>query len=245
MADNLDWRTRLAVSYTENGKTVDITPIDSFSPSFALSVEPIHSIERTHVGAVFSPQSITFSLTVKAIGDVAARLTALAMQGKRFDITLQEKDRRRLVVQIGGAARLHHHQRDADVGIADRRADRHLLGLQHARRHRGQGQASRWRSREGSSSMATEPGDGEETGAKRVLETGIALVHEGELVLPAAGSEAQAELVADDARAVIHYHFPVEIEVRGGRANDGRTNRAPRLSSGCRGGCGRRECRSS
>ncbi len=91
MADNLDWRTRLAVSYTENGTTVDITPIDSFSPSFSLAIEPIHSIERTHVGAVFSPQSITFSITVKAIGDVAARLTALAMQGKRFDITLQEK----------------------------------------------------------------------------------------------------------------------------------------------------------
>lgn len=90
MAD-LDWRTRLAVSYTENGTTVDITPIDSFSPSFSLSIEPIHSIERTHVGAVFSPQSITFSITVKAIGDVAARLTALAMQGKRFDITLQEQ----------------------------------------------------------------------------------------------------------------------------------------------------------
>lgn len=91
MADSLDWRTRLAVSYTENGRTVDITPIDSFSPSFALAIEPIHSIERTHVGAVFSPQSITFTITVKAIGDVAARLTALAMQGKRFDITLQEK----------------------------------------------------------------------------------------------------------------------------------------------------------
>lgn len=63
--------------------------------------------------------------------------------------------------------------------------------------------------------MARERGDREETGAKRVLETGIALVHDGELVLPAAGSEAQAERVADDARAVIHYHFPVEIEVRG------------------------------
>ena len=63
--------------------------------------------------------------------------------------------------------------------------------------------------------MAREPGDGEETGAKRVLETGIALVHEGELVFPAAGSEAQAELIAEDARTVIQYHFPVEIEVRG------------------------------
>jgi hypothetical protein len=91
MADNLDWRTRLAVSYLDGTTKVDITPIDSFSPSFGLSVEPIHSIERTHVGAVFSPQSITFSLTVKAIGDAAARLTALAMQGKRFDINLQEK----------------------------------------------------------------------------------------------------------------------------------------------------------
>jgi hypothetical protein len=69
--------------------------------------------------------------------------------------------------------------------------------------------------------MASEPGDREDTGAKRVLETGIALVHEGELVLPAAGSEAQAELVADDARAVIHYHFPVEIEVwAGGQRTD-------------------------
>ncbi len=63
--------------------------------------------------------------------------------------------------------------------------------------------------------MPREPDDYEERGPKRVLETGIALVHEGELVLPAAGSEAQAELVADDARAVIEYHFPVEIEVRG------------------------------
>ncbi len=50
--------------------------------------------------------------------------------------------------------------------------------------------------------------------AARVLRTGIALVHEGELVLPAAGSEAQAEQVAEDARSVIHYFFPVEIEVR-------------------------------
>jgi hypothetical protein len=69
--------------------------------------------------------------------------------------------------------------------------------------------------------MPSEPADREETGAKRVLETGIALVHEGELVLPAAGSEAQAELVADDARAVIHYHFPVQIEVwAGGKRTD-------------------------
>lgn len=56
--------------------------------------------------------------------------------------------------------------------------------------------------------------NGSNGGAVRVKETGIALVHEGELILPAAGSEAQAERVMADERAVIHYHFPVEIEVR-------------------------------
>ena len=50
--------------------------------------------------------------------------------------------------------------------------------------------------------------------AARVLRTGLAVVHEGELVLPAAGSEAEAELVTEDARNVIHYYFPIEIEVR-------------------------------
>jgi hypothetical protein len=61
--------------------------------------------------------------------------------------------------------------------------------------------------------MANDDRDG---GAKRVLATGIALLHQGELILPAAGSEAQAERVAADAGADIHYYFPVEIEVRGG-----------------------------
>jgi hypothetical protein len=59
-----------------------------------------------------------------------------------------------------------------------------------------------------------ETGNGGDGGAVRVDETGIALVHEGEVILPAAGSEAQAERAIADSRAVIHYHFPVEIEVR-------------------------------
>ncbi len=50
-----------------------------------------------------------------------------------------------------------------------------------------------------------------------VTTTGAAFVHEGELVLPRAGSEAAAELVAGDDRVVINYYFPVEIEVRGGK----------------------------
>jgi hypothetical protein len=55
---------------------------------------------------------------------------------------------------------------------------------------------------------------------KRVGRTGIALVHKGELILPAAGSEAQAEQVEADSRTVVHYYFPVEIEV---------SNDAPRI----------------
>lgn len=56
---------------------------------------------------------------------------------------------------------------------------------------------------------------GGEGRAARVRRTGIALVHEGELILPAADSEAEAERVSDDALATINYYFPVEIEVRG------------------------------
>jgi len=50
--------------------------------------------------------------------------------------------------------------------------------------------------------------------AKVVQETGIALLHKGDRIW--AEPEAQAELVANDARTMVHYHFPVEIEVRGG-----------------------------
>ena len=58
-------------------------------------------------------------------------------------------------------------------------------------------------------------------GASRIDRTGIALVHEGEIVLPAAGSEVQASRVMEDARNTIHYYFPVEIEVvSGGKAID-------------------------
>jgi hypothetical protein len=86
-----DWQTRLAVHYTDSTGDHEISPIQSFTPTFSTSAEPLHSIERTHVGVVFSPQSLTFSMTVPAIGDTAAKLTALALTGQRFDISLQEK----------------------------------------------------------------------------------------------------------------------------------------------------------
>jgi hypothetical protein len=87
-----DWKTRLAVTYIANGDSITISPIDSYTPTFALNAEALHSIEQTHIGVVYSPQAMSFSLTVKAIGDVAAQLTVLALEGTRFDIVLQETD---------------------------------------------------------------------------------------------------------------------------------------------------------
>jgi len=87
-----DWNTRLAVSFEKDGQTVEISPIDSFTPTFALGGEVLHSIEATHIGVVYSPKGMTFQMTVKAIGDVAAQLTVLALQGKRFNIILQEAE---------------------------------------------------------------------------------------------------------------------------------------------------------
>jgi hypothetical protein len=51
--------------------------------------------------------------------------------------------------------------------------------------------------------------------AQRIVRTGIALVHANEVILPALGSEAQAEQVGEDARAGIVYQFPVIVDVRG------------------------------
>jgi hypothetical protein len=88
-----DWNTRLAVSYTdEDGNTVNLTPIDAFAPNFTLNAEALHSVEETHIGVVYTPEALSFSITVKAIGDVAAKLTTLALQGKRFDVLLQESE---------------------------------------------------------------------------------------------------------------------------------------------------------
>ena len=88
-----DWKTRLAVSYVDEDKQqVSVTPITSFTPTFSLNAEALHSLEATHIGVVYSPQAMSFSMTVPAIGDAAGKLTALALNGKRFDVTLQEAE---------------------------------------------------------------------------------------------------------------------------------------------------------
>ena len=51
----------------------------------------------------------------------------------------------------------------------------------------------------------------------RVEQTGIALVHEGEYISPAPGSEAALSPASagTDAGQVVNYYFPVEVEVVG------------------------------
>jgi hypothetical protein len=56
-------------------------------------------------------------------------------------------------------------------------------------------------------------GSSEVTSPTRVTRSGIALVHEGELIVPAAGAEADLE-AGTDARGPVIYSFPVEVEVR-------------------------------
>ncbi|MEW2454711.1 hypothetical protein [Streptomyces albus] len=51
-------------------------------------------------------------------------------------------------------------------------------------------------------------------GGRFVEQTGIALVHEGEFIAPAPGSEAEFSQ-GTGAGTVVNYHFPVEVEVVG------------------------------
>jgi hypothetical protein len=45
--------------------------------------------------------------------------------------------------------------------------------------------------------------------------TGLAVVHEGEYIVPAPGSEATISPDAEEVGRVVNYYFPVEIEVVG------------------------------
>lgn len=94
---SMNWRSRLTVSVEDPGSEtpIHVTPIDALQPSFSFQAEPVHSIEDTHLGVIYSPDQINFSMTVKAIGGTgapAAKLTQLAIQGKPFNIVLETKE---------------------------------------------------------------------------------------------------------------------------------------------------------
>jgi hypothetical protein len=81
-----DWKSRLEVSV--NGTSV--TPIESFTPTYTTPVTPIHSIEADNVGALFHPQTATFTMTVKAISSNTATLAKMAIAGTKFNVQLAE-----------------------------------------------------------------------------------------------------------------------------------------------------------
>ena len=87
MPEPLDWKTRLEV--TVDGKP--ISPIDSFTPTLTTPKTVIHSIEADNIGAVFQPQTATFTMTLKALGPNVAELTKIALDGKKFNISVAEK----------------------------------------------------------------------------------------------------------------------------------------------------------
>ena len=58
----------------------------------------------------------------------------------------------------------------------------------------------------------------------RVRETGLAIVHEGEYILPAPGSEADIEPAEIGGQSVINYYFPVEIVLVGSLPEEEREN---------------------
>jgi hypothetical protein len=87
MPDQLEWQTRLEV--TVDGKV--ISPIDSFTPTFATPKTVIHSIEADNIGAVHQPQTATFTMSLKAIGASVATLTQIALDGKHFSISVAER----------------------------------------------------------------------------------------------------------------------------------------------------------
>ncbi|MEU2549627.1 hypothetical protein ACH4MA_20755 [Streptomyces roseolus] len=80
------WDTRLTVMID----TTVVTPIDSFNPTFNSPVQPLHSLEADNVAHVVQPKAFTFSMAVKAIGPVVAKLTQMALEHKSFNIGVQE-----------------------------------------------------------------------------------------------------------------------------------------------------------
>jgi hypothetical protein len=82
-----DWNSRLEVSV--NG--VALVAVESVTPTYTTPVTPIHSIEADNIGALYHPQTATFTMTVKAIGASVLTLTRLAIAGTKFNIQLAEK----------------------------------------------------------------------------------------------------------------------------------------------------------
>jgi hypothetical protein len=82
-----DWNTRLEVRLGD----ATITPISTFSPTFNVPHQVLHSIEADNVGFIRQPFTFTFTMTVPAVASAVADLTELAVNGTEFSIVVAEK----------------------------------------------------------------------------------------------------------------------------------------------------------
>jgi len=62
-----------------------------------------------------------------------------------------------------------------------------------------------------------------------VRETGLAIVHEGEYITPAPGSEAVIETAPGATQGVINYYFPVEVVIVGSLPEEERMSLETRI----------------
>ena len=68
---SMNWRSRLTVSVEAPGSEtpIRVTPIDALQPSFSFQAEPVHSIEDTHLGVIYSPdQEIVYRDKHRVVG---------------------------------------------------------------------------------------------------------------------------------------------------------------------------------
>jgi hypothetical protein len=82
-----DWNTRLEITLGSK----PVAPISQFTPTFNTPHTVINSVDGDNLGYVRQPQTFTFTMTVQAIGTIVADLTALAVNGTEFDISVAEK----------------------------------------------------------------------------------------------------------------------------------------------------------
>ena len=172
---------------------------------------------------------MNFTMTVKAIGDVAGRLTKLALDGELFDIALLEHTgddwsfssfvlRDCLITSatpttatISGAPAATFSGFSLAASVDPKAGDPSDPAVTDRRSTGG----SRWRT-----GAAVPPGS---------PVPGWPSCTRANWCCRRPGSEAEAEQVAEDDRAVIAYHFPVEIEVvAAGGAVDAERARRPR-----------------
>ena len=82
-----EWKSKLNIRI--DGKPV--SPIVQFTPTFKTPHTVIHSVEQDSVGYHHQPVELTFTMTLQANAPIVSKLAMMAVDGKRFEVTLTEE----------------------------------------------------------------------------------------------------------------------------------------------------------